>query len=60
MVRQGSGFPSGRTANRAADVFFSLVSDEMYQLMVGVRGWSESAWREWLVAALEGELFDDG
>ena len=50
----------GLTMKRAADIFFGFVSDEMYRLMVLVCGWSELAWRDWLVEAVERELFDDG
>ena len=50
----------GLTMKRATDIFFGFVSDEMYRLMVLVRGWGEIAWREWLVEAVERELFDDG
>lgn len=50
---------AGLDLKRATDIFFGLVSDEMYQLMVVVRGWSQSAWRDWLVEAVERELFDD-
>lgn len=49
----------GLDIERATDIFFAFVSDEMYRLMVVVRGWSESAWRDWLVEAVERELFDE-
>ena len=50
---------SGLTHAVAADVFFALVGHDIYQLLVVGRGWTISAWQDWLVEAVERELFDD-
>ena len=42
---------------RAADVLYGLVSEEHYGLMVAERGWSPSAWRDWVADVLIAALY---
>ena len=41
----------------ALDVFFALLSPELYQALVIGRGWPDERWREWMVRTLEETLF---
>lgn len=44
-------------APAALDVFFALLSPELYQALVIGRGWSDERWREWMARTLEETLF---
>lgn len=44
-------------ADRAADVLYGLVSEEHYGLMVAERGWSPSAWRDWVADVLTAAFY---
>ncbi|HZD69787.1 MAG TPA: helix-turn-helix domain-containing protein [Actinomycetes bacterium] len=48
---------AGVDRRRAVDVFFALVNSQTYQLLVEHLGWTVAEWRDWLVQALERELF---
>jgi AcrR family transcriptional regulator len=41
----------------ALDIFFALLSPELYQALVIGRGWPEKRWREWMARTLEETLF---
>ena len=41
----------------ALDVFFALLSPELYQALVIGRRWPEDRWREWMARTLEDTLF---
>jgi AcrR family transcriptional regulator len=41
----------------AVDVFFALLSPELYQALVIGRGWPAERWREWMARTLEETLF---
>jgi AcrR family transcriptional regulator len=41
----------------ALDVFFALLSPELYQALVIGRGWPDERWREWMARTLEETLF---
>ncbi len=41
----------------ALDVFFALLSPELYLALVIGRGWPEERWREWMARTLEETLF---
>jgi AcrR family transcriptional regulator len=41
----------------ALDVFFALLSPELYQALVVGRGWPDDRWREWMTRTLEETLF---
>lgn len=57
LIAVGRPLRAGLTPARAADIFFVLVGHDMYQLFVLRRGWTVTAWREWLVECVERELF---
>ncbi|SUD48457.1 Rut operon repressor [Nocardia otitidiscaviarum] len=46
----------GLDAARAADIAMVVLAPETYHLLVGERGWSESAWQDWAVDALRTQL----
>lgn len=48
---------AGVDRQRAVDVFFVLVNSQTYQLLVEHLGWTVPEWCEWLVQALDRELF---
>ncbi len=49
----------GLDAGRASDIAWALSSDEMFDLLVGMQGWTTDAYREWLQSSLERELLSD-
>jgi AcrR family transcriptional regulator len=51
------GFTGGTAAHPATDILYGLVSEENYGLLVAERGWSPSAWRDWVTEILKRALF---
>ena len=49
----------GLDARRASDVAWALSSDEVFDLLVGMQGWTTAAYQEWLTASLVRELLSD-
>jgi len=41
----------------ALDIFFALLSPELYQALVGGRGWPDERWRTWITTTLEESVF---
>jgi AcrR family transcriptional regulator len=41
----------------AVDIFFALLSPELYQALVLGRGWTQDRWRSWIAHTLEETLF---
>ena len=59
-----SAWPSGSLrpgldARRASDIAWALTSDEMFDLLVGMQGWTTDAYRDWLKSSLARELLSD-
>jgi AcrR family transcriptional regulator len=50
------GIRDGVTAEHAADLLFSLLSPELYLLLVRDRGWSPDEWERWSCATLSSQL----
>jgi len=48
-----------RTRQRAADVLFVVHSHEVYDLLVGTRGWSAQRWEQWAQDNVARELAQD-
>jgi AcrR family transcriptional regulator len=53
VVRPGLG------SDQAVDLAWSMTSDELFGLLVGLRGWSVDAYRAWLKQALVREILAD-
>jgi AcrR family transcriptional regulator len=53
------GARPGLTAERVADILFSLLSPELYQLLVRDRGWSSEAYERWIHDTLQAQLCGD-
>ena len=49
---------AGINRPHAIDTFFALVNSATYDLLVTQRGWTMTAWQDWLVDLIERELFD--
>lgn len=47
---------AGLTAETAADIALTVLAPETYNLLVHIRGWSGTRWRDWAVDALVGML----
>ncbi|MCX4904253.1 TetR/AcrR family transcriptional regulator [Streptomyces sp. NBC_00878] len=41
-------FPPGLSADRAADISYTLLGPEIYHLLVTERGWSSQEWADWV------------
>lgn len=54
------GFAPGLTVDVAADLIYSLVSEDHYGLLVVDRGWSTEEWERWCADILVGVLFPKG
>lgn len=52
-----AGFASGLGVDRAADVLYAVVSDELYRVLVVERGWSPEDWRAWAYESVLLRLF---
>ena len=48
------GFHAELSVERAADILYATVSDELYRILVVQRHWSVKDWREW---AYDGAAF---
>lgn len=44
---------------RAADIVYGLLSEDLYLLLCGERGWTAEEWLAWVTAALSSQLFPD-
>lgn len=44
--------PEGLTPERAADISYSLLGPELYNLLVSERGWSPQQWADWVHTGL--------
>ena len=49
----------GLDARRASDIAWALTSDEMFDLLVGMQGWTTDAYRDWLTTSLVRELLSE-
>jgi AcrR family transcriptional regulator len=47
----------GLDGKAAVDIFFALLSPELFKAVVTGRGWSEEAWEAWVTQTLEEALF---
>ena len=56
MLAERGALRAGVDAEQARDLVWALCSLAVYDLLVGVRGWSEDRYREWLAEALVREL----
>jgi AcrR family transcriptional regulator len=52
QLQEAGALRPGLTADRAADVIFTLVSPEVYALLTVARGWTPQEWEEWIVPTL--------
>ena len=50
----------GVDAALIADVFFGLLSPQLYLVLVRDRGWSPQRWEDWVLATLRAQLCADG
>jgi len=46
----------GLDADRAADIMWTLNHPDVWQLLVGRRGWTPDEWEEWFVTTLSAQL----
>jgi AcrR family transcriptional regulator len=46
------GLRAGVDADRATDIVWTLIAPEVYELLVGERGWSPDEYEKWLAQAL--------
>ncbi len=46
------GFAASVSVDQAADLLYTLVSEECYGLLVGERGWDPAAWQSWCTTML--------
>ncbi|MGV9826735.1 TetR/AcrR family transcriptional regulator [Gordonia sp. NPDC003429] len=44
------------TVERLRDALWALISPEIYDMLVGQRGWSDDDYREWLIRAIHAEV----
>ena len=51
--------PPDLDVRRASDIAWALSSDEMFDLLVGMQGWTTTAYQEWLTSSLMRELLSD-
>ena len=56
---QKPGFTRQLEEVRAADIVYGLLSEELYLLFCGERGWTAEEWLAWVTATLSGQLFPD-
>jgi AcrR family transcriptional regulator len=50
----------GLSVNEAADIIFSLVSPEVYQLLTAERGWTPAQWQRWITDTLTETILRPG
>lgn len=51
------GFNAEMGEDRAADIVYGLLSEAVYLLLCGDRGWSAEDWSAWVAATLSSQLF---
>jgi hypothetical protein len=51
-LSEGGHLRRGISRDEARDVLWAFTSPELYQLMVLIRGWSGSRYRDWVLRAL--------
>ena len=51
------GFAPGLSADRAAEIVYTVLSDAVYRLLVLECKWSVDAWKEWTEQTLTAQLF---
>src|SRR5689334_4235768 len=49
----------GLDVDRAADIMWTLNHPDVWQLLVGRRGWTPDEWEEWFLTTLSAQLFGD-
>ena len=59
FLAQKPGFTRQLDEVRAADIVYGLLSEELYLLFCGERGWTAEEWLAWVTATLSGQLFPD-
>jgi AcrR family transcriptional regulator len=52
-----SGFNTEMGEDRAADLVYGLLSEAVYLLFCGDRGWPVETWTDWVAATLSSQLF---
>ena len=52
-----AGFAAGLSADRAADILYAVVSDELYRVLVVERHWSTEDWQTWAYESAALRLF---
>jgi AcrR family transcriptional regulator len=52
-----AGFSTGLSADRAADILYAVVSDELYRVLVVERHWSIEDWQTWAYESAALRLF---
>jgi AcrR family transcriptional regulator len=60
VLAEKRGFAPHLDAARAADVLYGLVSEEHYGLLVAERGWTPSAWRDWVSGVVIAAFYPAG
>ena len=51
------GFTAELDKERAADIVYGVLSEALYLLFCGDRGWSPEDWSAWVAATLSSQLF---
>ncbi len=59
FLAEKPGFNRQLDEVRAADIVYGLLSEELYLLFCGERGWTAEEWLAWVTAILSGQLFPD-
>jgi hypothetical protein len=52
-----AGFNPQLSVQRATEVFYTLMSEETYGLLVAEHGWSVPDWSDWALRHIRAELF---
>lgn len=56
LIREKGGLRDGLTAARARDMIWILNDPTLHHALVGLRGWRQSQYRDWLTANLRNQL----
>jgi len=59
ILAEKQGFNADLGEERATDLVYGLVSEAVYLLFCGDRGWEVSAWTDWVSATLSSQLFPE-
>ncbi len=59
ILAEKSGFNRQLGEVRAADIVYGLLSEAVYLLFCGDRGWTVEEWRAWVAATLSSQLFPE-